>query len=158
MRVTFAARLERKHPKLPVYVVVPNTHAEALALQSTAVVEGTANGHPIGRRSIKRWDNSEQSPWFVEFTASFCGKAGIAVGDNLKLSLWLASTGLPVELERALDQSPVLRAAWNSLSEYARRTSAEHVHAAKSPETRTRRAAAIIAKLSHAGQPLSHDA
>jgi hypothetical protein len=149
--VTFAAKLERKHPKLPVYVVVPSNQAKALELLATTVVEGTANGRAIGRRSIKRWDNSTQSPWFVEFTMSFCNQAGIAVGDKLQISLWLASSELPVELAHELKQSRSLRAAWNSLSEYARRTSIEHVHAAKTPATRSRRAAAIVAKLSQAG-------
>jgi Bacteriocin-protection, YdeI or OmpD-Associated/Domain of unknown function (DUF1905) len=157
-RVSFSAKLERKHPKLPVYVVVPSQKSQGLELQATAIVEGTVNGHLIGRRSIKRWDSSDRSPWFVEFTTPFCTQTGITVGDVLDVVLWLASPALPVELESALHQSPSLRAAWNELSDYTRRTNAEHVHAGKSPTTRSRRAATIIATLTHAGQPRSHDA
>ena len=146
-RVTFVAELERKHPKLPVYFVVPNAKAQALRLCATEIVEGTVNGNLIGRRSIKKWDAEERSPWFVEFTSPFCQKAGIKVGDKLNVSLWLASTALPVELEHALQASPVLQAKWNGLTDYSRRTSTEHVHAAKSPTTRARRVAAIIANL-----------
>ncbi|MFM6132492.1 MAG: YdeI/OmpD-associated family protein [Sphaerospermopsis kisseleviana] len=146
-RVTFVAELERKHPKLPVYFVVPNVKAQALRLCATEIVEGTVNGNLIGRRSIKKWDAEERSPWFVEFTSPFCQKAGIKVGDKLNVSLWLASTALPVELEHALQASPVLQAKWNGLTDYSRRTSTEHVHAAKSPTTRARRVAAIIANL-----------
>jgi len=146
-RVTFVAELERKHPKLPVYVVVPNAKAQALRLCATEIVEGTVNGNVIGRRSIKKWDADERSPWFVEFTSPFCKKAGIEVGDKLNVTLWLASTALPAELEHALQASPVLQAKWNALTDYSRRTSTEHVHAGKSPTTRARRVAAIIANL-----------
>jgi hypothetical protein len=157
-RVSFSAKLERKHPKLPVYLVVPAPKAQALELRATSVVEGTVNGHLIGRRSIKRWDSSERSPWFVEFTATFCKQVGITVGDKLDVALWLATSALPVELESALQESDGLRAAWNELSDYTKRTSAEHVHAGKSPITRSRRATAIIATLKQARQPRSHDA
>ena len=146
-RVTFVAELERKHPKLPVYVVVPNAKAQTLRLCTTEIVEGTMNGNVIGRRSIKKWDADERSPWFVEFTSPFCKKAGIEVGDKLNVTLWLASTALPAELEHALQASPVLQAKWNALTDYSRRTSTEHVHAGKSPTTRARRVAAIIANL-----------
>ncbi len=146
-RVTFVTDLERKHLKLPVYLVVPSAEAQALKLRSTEIVEGTVNGNLMGRRSIKRWDAADGSPWFVEFTSTFCKKAGIAVGDELNVTLWLASTALPVELEHALQSSPLLQSRWNALTEYARRTSTEHVHAGKSPTTRSRRVAAIIANL-----------
>jgi len=146
-RVTFVADLERKHLKLPVYLVVPSAKAQALKLRSTEIVEGTVNGNLMGRRSIKRWDAADGSPWFVEFTSTFCKKAGITVGDKLNVTLWLASTALPIELEHALQSSPIIQARWNALTEYARRTSTEHVHAGKSPTTRSRRVAAIIANL-----------
>ena len=146
-RVTFVAVLERKHPKLPVYFVVPSAKARALQLSATEIVEGTVNGTLIGRRSIKKWDAEERSPWFVEVTSPFCKKACIEVGYNLNVTLWLASTALPAELEHALQASPVLQAKWNALTDYSRRTSTEHVHAGKSPTTRARRVAAIIANL-----------
>jgi hypothetical protein len=152
-RVTFVAKLERKHPKLPVYFVVPNAKAKALELCATGVVEGTVNDYLIGRRSIKRWDTDELSPWFVEFTSPFCKKAGIAVGDKLNVALWLASPALPVELENALQTSPMLQAKWYALSDYTRRTSTEHVHAGKSHATRLRRVAAILSNLNSAAPP-----
>jgi hypothetical protein len=157
-RVTFVAKLERKHPKLPVYVVVPVASARALELQATAVVEGTANGQFFGRRTIKPWDSSEDSPWFVEFTTPFCTQASLEVGNTLELVLWLADPALPVELESALNQSRALLEAWRKLSDYTRRSSAEHVHAGKSAATRSRRTAAIIATLTQGGQPSTDDA
>lgn len=151
--ISFEAALERKQPGLPVYIVVPADHAQALGLRATAVVEGEVNGHDIGRRSIKRWENIERSPWFVEFTTPFCRKAGVAVGDPLSVSLRLASSALPEELERLLAHSPRLKAVWNSLSEYARRSSAEHVRAGKSAATRSRRAAVVASRLAESEAP-----
>jgi hypothetical protein len=146
-RIAVVAELQRKHPKLPVYVTVSFDDALPLALQGTTVVEGSANGHPFGRRSIKRWDNSARSAWFIEFTAPFCAAAGIAVGDRLTLEVWCASTALPVELAQALEREPGLRAAWDRLPAAVRRAGAEHVHAAVSAATRVRRARRIVERL-----------
>jgi hypothetical protein len=146
-RVTFKARLERKHERLPMYVVVPHAEACVLALPGTAVVEGTVDAHAIGRRTIKRWDRSERSAWFVEFTAPFVREAGLAVGDTLEVSLWIADSALPPELAQRLAVSPELLAAWGALSDYARRAAAEHIHAAKSPATRMRRSIAVVDQL-----------
>jgi hypothetical protein len=143
----FTAVLQRKDPKLPVYVVVPFERIARWNLEATAVVEGSINGQALGRRTMKRMSASKQSNWFIECTAPFCRAAGIAVGDKLNVSLLLASNEQPVELEALLTASPSLQATWNSLSEYARRTSAEHVRAAKTEATRQRRAQAIVGKL-----------
>lgn len=138
---------------LPAFMVVPADKAAALGLQSTAVVEGAVNGHPIGRRSIKRWNSAEDSAWFVEFTTTFCKQASLKVGDALNVLLWLADPALPDELERALKQTAGARATWNALSEGVRRSNVEHVFAAKSRATRSRRAAAIVARLCKAHAP-----
>jgi uncharacterized protein YdeI (YjbR/CyaY-like superfamily) len=69
----------------------------------------------------------------------------------------LADPALPVELESALNQSQALREAWKKLSDYTRRSSAEHVHAGKSAATRSRRTAAIIATLAQSGRPGTGD-
>ncbi|MGL4576406.1 MAG: YdeI/OmpD-associated family protein [Burkholderiaceae bacterium] len=152
LRINFTAKLERKDPKLPVYVVVPYADAVGLRLQATTVIEGTVNGQSIGRRSIKRWDSSVQSPWFVEFTAPFCRSSGIAVGDQLNIALWRANTELPEELEKLLQEAQSIRAAWDCLPDYSRRTHAEHIRAGKSEVTRSRRAAAVVASINPLGQ------
>ena len=147
LTVVFTAELQRKDPRLPVYVVVSFAHVASWKLDATTMVEGSINGHVFGRRSMKRMHASDQSDWFFECTAPFCKAAGIEVGDKLTVSLLLASNELPAELEAALKLSPGLRAAWNSLSEYSRRTSAEHIRSAKTEATRERRAQALVGKL-----------
>lgn len=145
--VVFTAELQRKDPRLPVYVVVPYVSVAHWRLEATAMVEGTINGKEFGRRSIKRMSPTSDSDWFVEYTAPICKAAGVGVGDQLNISLRLASTGNPEELETLFAKNPRARASWNSLSEYTRRTSAEHIRAGKAEATRMRRAHAVVSKL-----------
>jgi hypothetical protein len=146
--LTFRAVLLRKDPRLPVYIVVPHAVVAPWQLQATNVVEGSVNGCAMGRRTIKRWDASPGSPWFVEFTAPFCQAAGIAVGDGLDVSLVLAATDMPDELRAQLTGHAVAMAAWDRLSESKRRTAMEFVRSGKTANTRERRAASMAERLS----------
>jgi hypothetical protein len=67
-RVRLSAQLQRKHPRLPVYVVIPGREVKPWSLAGTTVIEGTANGIACGPRNIKAW-NKGSDDWFVEFTA-----------------------------------------------------------------------------------------
>lgn len=145
--VVFTAALQRKDPKLPVYVLVPCAAVAHWQLEATTMVEGTINGQAFGRRSMKKMNATPHSDWFVEFTAPICKVLGVQVGDDLQVSLHLAASETPKELEDQLSVSPDIRALWSSLSEYTRRTGAEHVRAGKTEATRLRRAQAIAAKL-----------
>jgi len=145
--VVFTAALQRKDLKLPVYLVVPFAYIADWKLEATVMIEGTINGQAFGRRSMKRMNARSDSDWFVEYTAPICKAIGVSVGDELNVMLCLASTETPSELEALLALSPSLRALWGSLSEYARRTSAEHIHAGKTEATRLRRAQAMVSKL-----------
>jgi hypothetical protein len=110
------------------------------------VIEGTANGFPFGRRTIKAW-GKDSDAWFVEFTAPFCKTAGLTVGDRVVLELQLADASTPKELESILAKSKSLRAAWLALSERGRRDAGEHIRTAKGQATRDRRAASIAETL-----------
>lgn len=138
------ATLARKDPRLPVYVVLPHAVVAPWGLQATTLVEGTANGHALERRTLKRWDTSPRSPWFLEFTAPWCKAAGVAVGDALQVELTRASTDVPAELQALLTQSPGRAAVWQGLSGAMQRVAMEHIRAGKSPATRERRAALLV--------------
>jgi hypothetical protein len=140
------AQLQRKDPSLPVFVVIPGKHVRPWDLDGTTVIEGTANGHDFGRRTLKAWGKGSDD-WFVEFTAPFCKTAGLGVGDKLALELRLADTSTPKELERLLSKNRSLKAAWSARSDRERREASEHVRAAKTEATRVRRAEAIAEKL-----------
>lgn len=145
-QLQFVAVLQRKDPRLPVFVVVPHAQVEPWSLAATTVVEVTVNGHEAGRRTLKRWDSSPRADWFVEFTAPFCRTAGIDPGDKLWIDMQLARTDVPPELEVLLADNQAL-SAWSDLSTAGRRSIMEHVQAAKSPATRERRAAQAIERL-----------
>lgn len=141
-----AAFLQRKHPRLPVYVVIPGSKVKPWSLTGTTVVEGSANGVDFGRRNIKAWGKGSDD-WFVEFTAPFCEAAGLAVGEELKLELRLADASTAPALATLLASDKRLAAAWLSLSDSARRDANEQVRAAKNETTRQRRAAAFASRL-----------
>lgn len=145
--ITFTATLQRKAPRLPVYVVVPHDTIAPWQLEATTVVEGTANGVTMGRRTIKRWDASAKAAWFIEFTAPFCQRAGISVGDRVTVVIVRAAADVPVELGAALAQAPAARAAWDELSGAKQRAVMEHVRAGQSAATRERRAALAAQRL-----------
>lgn len=145
--ISIQAQLQRKDPRPPVYVVVPFADVEPWRLTGTTVVEGSANGHDFGRRTLKRWSSAAEADWFLEFTAPYCKLAGIAVGDRLELRLQLAGNEPPLELAALLREDAALRAAWEGLSDAARRAGQEHIRTAKSPATRVKRAAAPAGQL-----------
>jgi hypothetical protein len=147
-KVRLTTRLQRKDPRLPVYVVIPANSVKGWALAGTTVVEGSANGVAFGRRNIKAWGKGS-TDWFIEFTAPFCKTAELAVGDEIAVELQLADASTPAELLGLFEGNTRLAAAWAALSDSARRDAGEHIRAAKSPATRERRAAAVIATLIH---------
>jgi hypothetical protein len=46
--VEVSTQLQRKDPRLPVYVVIPGRYVQPWDLSGTTVIEGTANGIPFG--------------------------------------------------------------------------------------------------------------
>ena len=138
--------LQRKHASLPVYVVIPGPSMEPLEISATSIIEGTANGNDFGRRTIKLWGKGVDD-WFVEFTAPFCKKAGLQVGDTIEMRFQLADTSTPQELAVILSANEHLMGLWESTTERYRREAGEHVRAAKNQSTRERRARAVAEKL-----------
>jgi hypothetical protein len=82
-------------------------------------------------------------------------EAGVGVGDSVEVELALdeqpRTVVLPPELESALAGSRPARAAYDALSFSHRREYAEWVASAKRPETRERRAAQAVERLTEAG-------
>ncbi len=150
--VTLSTRLQRKDPRLPVFVLIPGRCVRAWKLTGTAVIEGSANEHSFGRRTLKAWGKGTDD-WFMEFTTPFCETAGLSVGATVRLSIRLADASTPPELERILWQSQDLNAAWSALSERQRREAREHIRATRTQATRERRAAAIAERLRGASRP-----
>lgn len=136
------ATVERHDAKMPRYVVVPASVVASWKLEETTVVEGTLNGIPLGRRTLKRWGDDR---WFVDLPERWCRRAGILTGDQSELVLKLASTELPKELAKLLAQSAEAKSCWDRLTASQQRMVCEDVLAAKRPETRARRARKALA-------------
>ncbi|MDE2924635.1 MAG: YdeI/OmpD-associated family protein [Acidobacteriota bacterium] len=135
--ITLRSRVERHQPDLPRYVVVPESAVAPWKLGGTTVVEGTAGGFDFGRRSLKRWDADR---WFLDLPGKWCRDAGVSTGDEVELTLRVASSALPAELARLIGESASAQAAWQRLTASQQRMLREHVLAAKRLETRERRA------------------
>jgi hypothetical protein len=135
--VEATVEIRRKHPGLPAYLVIPSGALAAWRLEGTTTVLAAVEGQVAGRRSLKRWDHER---WFVELTRSFMVRAGLKVGNRVRLRMERASDALPDELQRLLEEVPAAAAAWQVLSPARRRALREHVFDAKAPATRERRA------------------
>jgi len=129
--------IERKHPKLPRFLVVPSDAVASWRLVRTTVVEGTLNGVEIGRRTIKYWDEQR---WFIELPEPFCRRARVDTGDTVVLTLRIAADDLPEELSRLIARDRRAKTAWERLTVSQQRMLREHVASAKQPATRERRA------------------
>jgi hypothetical protein len=128
--------LERKHPDLAAFVVVPAAKVAPWKLAATTTVEATLDGLPLGRRSLHRWDEDR---WFVELRREHLESLGKTVGDRATLVLSLASTALPPELEALIRDDAEAGARWRALTDAQRRMLREEILAAKSSSARERR-------------------
>ncbi len=80
--------------------------------------------------------------------------SGLSAGDRVEVTIELdtapRTVELPDDLAAALDNAPGIRAAFDALPPSLRKAHVTNVEGTKSPDTRARRVAAIIEKLSHA--------
>ena len=136
LRVT--TTIERHHPQLPRFVVVPNAAVVSWKLGGTTVIEGTLNGVVIGRRTIKKWD--ERNGWFIDLPEPLCRRANVETGDRVELELRIASAELPQELARLLATDASAKSVWDSMTPSQQRMVREEIRAAKHAVTRERRA------------------
>ena len=132
----------RHNPQFARLVTIPIAKIAVWKLDQTTVIEGTLNGFELGRRSLKRWD--DRNCWWIDLPDALCKKAGVDTGDEVKLAIRLASEDLPAELEALLKTNKTANANWLKLTKAQQRMLREEIFAAKSSETRTRRAEKIL--------------
>ena len=132
----------RHHPQLSRLVTIPIDKIASWKLEHTSVVEGTINGVPLGRRSLKRWD--DRNCWWIDLPEPLCKKANIDDGDVVDLNIQLASEQLPDEPQKLLTESKVAKARWDGMTTAQQRMLREEVYAAKQTEARMRRAAKYL--------------
>jgi Family of unknown function (DUF5990)/Bacteriocin-protection, YdeI or OmpD-Associated/Domain of unknown function (DUF1905) len=135
--MTLQASIERKHSKLPAFVVLPAERLAKWKLAGTTTIEGTLDGVPLGRRSLKRWDEAR---WFLELPQPLLDAVGKSEGDRVALVLSIASTALPAELAALIDTVPAARESWEARTDAQRRMLREEILGAKTAATRDKRA------------------
>jgi hypothetical protein len=128
----------RHHPQLSRLVTIPLAKVAPWKLTGTTVIEGTINDTPLGRRSLKRWD--ERECWWIDLPEPLCKNARVDTGDEVKLVIRLASEDLPQELKQLLAQNSKAETKWKSMTAAQQRMLREEIFAAKTPATRTKRA------------------
>lgn len=136
--------VERRDPRLPRFVVIPAEFIAPWKLAETTTVEGTLNEAPLGRRSLKRWDEHR---WWIDLPAPLCKKTGIEEGDRVTLELRIASTELPVELALLIKADARAAAAWKKLTPAQQRMLREEVAAVKSYVSRASLAARRLSRV-----------
>ena len=89
--------------------------------------------------------------YLLPFSADRRKESGIGGGDAIDVELTLDTTPrsveVPADLQSALSASPQAAAAWDTLSYTHKKEHVRSVLDAKKAETRTRRVAAVVAKL-----------
>jgi hypothetical protein len=89
--------------------------------------------------------------YLLPFSADRCKESGIRGGDAIDVQLTLdtapRAVEIPDDLQAALNSSATAAAAWANLSYTHRKEHVRSVLDAKKTETRTRRIAAVVAKL-----------
>jgi len=140
--ITVTSKVIRHHPQFSRLVTIPLAKLAPWKLSGTTTVEGTINDTELGRRSLKRWD--ERKCWWIDLPEPLCKKAKLETGDTVKLTLRLASEGLPPELEQLLKDNPAAETRWSKLTPPQQRMLREEIFAAKTSATRLRRAEKIL--------------
>lgn len=142
---TFRVPIERHTAALARFAVFPAAKIAAWNQSKTFIVDATMNGTSLGHRSMVFW--KERAGWFIGIADPACRKAGVDTGDVCTFQLTLVEDFVPVELAQALKENKFAANIWRRLSLSGQRMHAMHVSAAKSVETRARRAAKLIEKL-----------
>ena len=140
--ISVTSTIIRHNPQFSRLVTIPLDKVAPWKLNETTVVEGTINGVEIGRRSLKRWD--DRNCWWIDLPDPLCKKIGLETGDEVKLSIRLASEDLPDELKELLRKNAISKSRWEKLTRAQQRMLREEIFAAKSSATRIRRAEKIL--------------
>lgn len=127
-------------------IPVPEDVVTALGSGKRPAVVVTVNGYEY-RSTIA----SMGGQFLVPFSADKRAATGISGGDPIDVTLVLdtapRTVEVPADLQAALDAEPAAKAAFEKLSPSAKKAHVTNVEGAKAAETRARRIATIVAKL-----------
>jgi len=127
-------------------VVIPPTVVEALGSGSRPLIVVTVNGHSWRSRVALM-----RGQCLVGISAANRAASGIGEGDSVEVSLKLDTeprvVRAPPDLAKALNADPQARTAFNRLPYGLKRKHVAAIEAAKTPEVRKRRIAALFTRI-----------
>ena len=149
MKVTFIAQIQQAEGKNATGIRVPAEVVAELGKQKRPPVIVHLAGYSYSS-TVAAYSDVFMLPLSQEHRVT----AGLAAGDEVEVTLELderpRTIAVPEDLTAALAAQPGATAAFDGLAFSARKEHVRQVESAKAPETRERRIAAIVAKLSNA--------
>ena len=139
------------------YVAVPDDAREALRATGRTSITGTVDGFPIIGQVMPYSFPGAGKRVILGLTKATRAAIGKEIGDDVDVALARddrsrsADVEIPAELQDALAADEGAAAAFERLAPSHRREHATHVADAKRPETRIRRAAAVLDALRAGG-------
>jgi hypothetical protein len=130
--------LQRKDPRLPVFIRIPGKAVASWNLTGWITVEGSLNGHEFGRRTIKDW-GKDSPDWFVEFLKPFLYAVKLEPGDAVDVTLRQADMTIPPEMVDRMKSDPSFADAYDALIPNHKRNAIEYYLEAKTNSGRTAR-------------------
>lgn len=128
----------RQYPGMGPWFRIPARFIREWGLTATTTVEGTINGHPFGRRSIKD-SGPKTDDWYMALTKDIAEAIDGKGGDEVEIELRLADMTMPPEMVERMARDPDFARAYEALAPNHKRKAIEHYLEAKTPAGRTAR-------------------
>jgi hypothetical protein len=136
--IRFRTQLLQSDPRLGLWFQIPAEFIRQWGLTATTTVEGTINGHPLGRRAIKD-SGPKTDDWHMGLTKPITEAIGCKEGDEVEIELRLSDMTMPGEMAQRMESDPSYARAWEALEPKHKRAAIEHYLEAKTPAGRTAR-------------------
>lgn len=147
MKAAFTTTVEKAEGKNATGLRVPAEIIAALGTHKRPKVAVSLNGYTY-RSTVAAYGDVFMLPLSAEHREAAGVKAGDQVEVTLELDLEPRTVDVPDDLAAALTEKPGATAAFEALSYTMRKEYVRQVESAKAQETRVRRIAGIVAKLS----------
>jgi len=132
----FRTTLRRTDPRLGLFFYVPAGVIAPWGLTGTTTIEGTINGHPLGRRAVKSCGRKNPD-WYVELTKPITAAIAGEEGDEVEVELRLADMTMPDEMVARMKNDAEFTRAYEALIPNHKRNAIELYLSAKTPAGRT---------------------
>ena len=131
-----------QYPGMAPWLQVPARFIRAWGLTMSTTVDGTLNGHALGRQGL-RDSGPKTDDWYMGMPKAVAEAICAKGGDEVEIELWLADMTMPPEMAARLGSDAEFARAYAALKPNHKRKALEFYLAAKTPKGRTARLAKI---------------